>query len=251
MVSLNLNGRRGFTLIELLVVIAIIAILAAILFPVFISAKERAKFTACTQNGKQIGIAMMMYLDDNNGSWPSYQVYVNEYPNMPKDSDGLQWYRMADYYYGGLPKLLSKYLRTPMVFWCPNDATHYPLNSNMTQLQKEMDCCSLCVRYGFVSYSASGTVLKDAGLYRRSREAFMHEYAAFHSGNQCAWQQRGVNLTGQPWLIAVYADGHVGILKVPYRGGSWPYDVNEFSYTITQNPSWPTDYRDPTKCWDQ
>ena len=62
--------RRGFTLIELLVVIAIIAILAAILFPVFAQAKEAAKRTACVANSNQIGKAMMMYLGDNDDRVP-------------------------------------------------------------------------------------------------------------------------------------------------------------------------------------
>jgi prepilin-type N-terminal cleavage/methylation domain-containing protein len=61
---------RGFTLIELLVVIAIIAILAAILFPVFARARERAKSTTCLNNLKQIGISMRLYADDNEGGFP-------------------------------------------------------------------------------------------------------------------------------------------------------------------------------------
>lgn len=61
---------KGFTLIELLVVIAIIAILAAILFPVFAKARERAKTTACISNEKQIGTACMTYADDNDGTYP-------------------------------------------------------------------------------------------------------------------------------------------------------------------------------------
>lgn len=56
--------RKGFTLIELLVVIAIIAILAAILFPVFARAREKARQSACTSNLKQIGIAFLMYAQD-------------------------------------------------------------------------------------------------------------------------------------------------------------------------------------------
>src|SRR5712692_8663167 len=56
--------RKGFTLIELLVVIAIIAILAAILFPVFAQARESARKTSCLSNTKQIAAAVMMYLQD-------------------------------------------------------------------------------------------------------------------------------------------------------------------------------------------
>lgn len=64
----RLNGsRKGFTLIELLVVIAIIAILAAILFPVFTSAKKSAQATACMNSMKQISLAHQLYMDNYNG----------------------------------------------------------------------------------------------------------------------------------------------------------------------------------------
>jgi prepilin-type N-terminal cleavage/methylation domain-containing protein/prepilin-type processing-associated H-X9-DG protein len=65
-------SRRGFTLIELLVVIAIIAILAAILFPVFAKARERARTTSCLNNQIQIGRALLMYLDNNDELYPHY-----------------------------------------------------------------------------------------------------------------------------------------------------------------------------------
>ncbi len=67
-----MNHRRhlGFTLIELLVVIAIIAILAAILFPVFASAKEAAKKTSCLSNNKQYATATILYLGDSDDVFP-------------------------------------------------------------------------------------------------------------------------------------------------------------------------------------
>ncbi|MBC7807537.1 MAG: prepilin-type N-terminal cleavage/methylation domain-containing protein, partial [Akkermansiaceae bacterium] len=63
--------KSGFTLIELLVVIAIIAILAAILFPVFAQAREKARQISCLSNQKQIGIAMMMYVQDYDETYPT------------------------------------------------------------------------------------------------------------------------------------------------------------------------------------
>jgi len=63
-------GKRGFTLIELLVVIAIIAILAAILFPVFSRIKEQGRKSACLQNLRQIGLGLRSYADDYDGKLP-------------------------------------------------------------------------------------------------------------------------------------------------------------------------------------
>jgi len=70
--------RRGFTLIELLVVIAIIAILAAILFPVFIVARNKAKETKCLSNEKQLSIACFFYADDWAGVGPPYTMWGDD-----------------------------------------------------------------------------------------------------------------------------------------------------------------------------
>src|SRR5689334_14563129 len=76
------SGRRNaFTLIELLVVIAIIAILAAILFPVFAQAREKARAISCLSNTKQLGLAVMMYVQDYDETYPWAYFW-------PKDSAG-------------------------------------------------------------------------------------------------------------------------------------------------------------------
>src|SRR5579871_3249948 len=94
---MTLSRRRqpqGFTLIELLVVIAIIAILAAILFPVFAKARENARRTACISNVKQLGLAWMMYVQDNDetfppsnspnsSQWGPSTTYTGKYPCKP------------------------------------------------------------------------------------------------------------------------------------------------------------------------
>src|SRR5579883_1463235 len=68
-----MNRVRAFTLIELLVVIAIIAILAAILFPVFAQAREKARAITCVSDEKQIGLAFMLYVQDYDETFPMFQ----------------------------------------------------------------------------------------------------------------------------------------------------------------------------------
>src|SRR3954469_14896504 len=71
------NRYKGFTLIELLVVIAIIAILAAILFPVFGRARENARRSSCQSNMKQLGLGFMQYAQDYDERFPVGEIYVS------------------------------------------------------------------------------------------------------------------------------------------------------------------------------
>ena len=96
------SRRPAFTLIELLVVIAIIAILAAILFPVFAQAREKARQTACLSNLKQISISLTMYQSDFDSMYPPSQL-------PPSGANIVSW-----------PTMIQPYIKNEQVFVCPS-----------------------------------------------------------------------------------------------------------------------------------
>jgi len=103
-----MRRKGGFTLIELLVVIAIIAILAAILFPVFARAREKARQTSCLNNQKQLALAWRMYCGDYDDWVPAYCPMVV--------TNGYYWDRDRLWY-----MVLQPYIRNLQVQVCPSD----------------------------------------------------------------------------------------------------------------------------------
>lgn len=109
----------AFTLIELLVVIAIIAVLAALLFPVFLTAQGKAREITCVSNLRQIGNAVAMYAQDNDGLYPyavdpadkfTPQIW-NSVPDFEKDIPGINY----------VQDVLQPYCKSAEIFHCPSD----------------------------------------------------------------------------------------------------------------------------------
>jgi prepilin-type N-terminal cleavage/methylation domain-containing protein/prepilin-type processing-associated H-X9-DG protein len=123
--------RKGFTLIELLVVIAIIAILAAILFPVFAQAREKARQTACLSNVKQISLGILMYVQDYDETFPML------YNKVGDTSYGIEWF-------------IQPYVKNFGVFNCPS--------SNRKR--------SATATYGSYSYGYPSTYGGTSALFR-------------------------------------------------------------------------------------
>jgi len=112
---MHTQSKYGFTLIELLVVIAIIAILAAILFPVFAKVREKARQTSCLSNEKQLGLGFMQYVQDNDETFTpatNNQVGLNASPPV-----GYGW-----------GSRIYPYVKNVGVYHCPSDQSYpyYP-----------------------------------------------------------------------------------------------------------------------------
>lgn len=178
-------ARKGFTLIELLVVITIIGLLAALLFPVFAKARERARQTVCESNLHQIGLAIQMYQNDNGGALPLHFFDASALP-APEQAD---------------QDLLLAYAHDPEIYHCPNETLPAPAPySGLLRLDYHYRV------YDLISYDDTHS-LPDAVIKPESSSVLV--YDDNHGRNQEAGQSYKGYAAGITY-IALRADGSVG-----------------------------------------
>ncbi len=246
----------GFTLIELLVVIAIIAILAAILFPVFATARENARRAACLSNLKQLGLAFSQYVDDFDGRFsqphanaPLYGS-LDQYVIFPPDANGST--NPSNLARTSWAAVLLPYTKSPQIMTCPSQTvtdlfnvggiwpkavpvsyTYNRLLSWRTQSSLVTPTQLVLAHEGWGDQAYLGVV----NSYLEIRNAFGPDNPyKFGTGNTaCAWY---TGYTGLPtWSFnkihnrttnVLYADGHV---KSVQPVGAFPQGMNRVMNT--------------------
>ncbi|HWD38935.1 MAG TPA: prepilin-type N-terminal cleavage/methylation domain-containing protein [Fimbriimonas sp.] len=188
--------KKAFTLIELLVVIAIIAILAAILFPVFAQAKEAAKKTSCLSNTKQIGLSFMMYANDNDDNYVSL--------NTGFDSDEGPWMAM---WWSYMP-LIQSYQKSVALFDCASAKDNSRIKLSQITTANPTYTESLAVSYPMNQIGANSWVVCQSGDPTNSGAV---------NGSS----------VGKPAELPVMADSSMGVFHLPTRviNANWPISL--------------------------
>ena len=156
------SAHHGFTLIELLVVIAIIAILAAILFPVFAQVRESARKTVCLSNAKQLGTALTLYTQDYDETYPTLVLQFNASSNLAYDAS----------------TVMMAYLKNESVFFCPDRVTQDCNSLGFTEVGFNSN---RCVGYGYnfgIDLSIGGGLLQPITMTSEQAVAMGQSLAA-------------------------------------------------------------------------
>ncbi|MCC6446988.1 MAG: DUF1559 domain-containing protein [Armatimonadetes bacterium] len=163
-------NRKGFTLIELLVVIAIIAILAAILFPVFAQAREKARAISCLSNTKELGNAIMMYVQDYDEKYPWYY-NGNHDAALAAQGDTNSWFNAM--WFG----MIQPYVKNWSIFICPSKSGNFSYGLNMYHV---VGC------RGCESTQSLAAIARPANIVLAAETGFAKEYAKkFNLEDRC------------------------------------------------------------------
>lgn len=205
-----MRRTRGFTLIELLVVIAIIAILAAILFPVFVAAKDKANLTRCIANMRQLGLAFGNYLQDYNkypGGAPS-----SRFTSNTATADWI-WYvkdatrpTMWGYRPDCTKGKLAPYVKNKGVFLCPNDIYFRHTSANVSYSMNAFLDYQYSLRTH--SFSAPATGVKESDVVRASKCVLLVD-----EGRGC--RSINGNMLSTPW-VGMYDGWFYDGVDAPY-----------------------------------
>ena len=211
--------RTGFTLIELLVVIAIIAILAAILFPVFAKAREKARQASCSSNLKQIALGELMYAGDNDERSHGPTQNPSSLPAGGRGCSGCFHLGEANYPYSDPQywRPVAPYLKNQQIWWCPSVMQYRSYGwgragENRNQAQ-------------FV-HPAQTVMFADGGLHMAENgniSWITHNYANVNADRDCcASHPNFTDLSHAPHFISAahneganiaFWDGHVKWMK--------------------------------------
>jgi len=216
------STRGGFTLIELLVVISIIAILAAIIFPVFATAREKARQSTCQSNMRMIGIAFQLYLADYNDTYPctgDYHLWMGRWWRWPLQPYlALAATKGDQQHPGDVRYSTSNSLQT--ILACPSDSaalnsyddTSYAYSMSFYFSPAQIDAMTSPAD----TYSDPGlpcTPQTASAVIDPSRKAMLGEWVSNHESPHVGWWGENTNgVWGQhAWEGArnyVFADGH-------------------------------------------
>jgi|YNPNPStandDraft_1061719.scaffolds.fasta_scaffold33218_3 prepilin-type N-terminal cleavage/methylation domain-containing protein/prepilin-type processing-associated H-X9-DG protein len=227
--------RRGFTLIELLVVIAIIAILAAILFPVFAKAREKARATACLSNSKQMSTAMFMYSQDYDEMLPWY-FNATQYTNLRNAGDANAWFDTM--WFG----VLQPYIKNWQVVVCPSKVPYLSYGVNGYHVVSCQGCKGV---------SAMAMFKRPADTVFGAETGYAKEYKGPQGaqGDRCNWErassgfvmcpQCGVNGSWNcgPYATFAMTDRHTGGLNLMYLDGHAKWMKFEAMVQAALNPT--------------
>jgi prepilin-type N-terminal cleavage/methylation domain-containing protein/prepilin-type processing-associated H-X9-DG protein len=163
----NVGSKRGFTLIELLVVAAIIAVLAAMLFPVFAKAIGTAKSITCLSNLRQLGMACLMYMESWDERFPPFGYEIVK----PDTSTQWQyWYALEegswpDFTYDLTKGLLEPYKMNTEIMRCPTFHPTHPMYGDGMGYGYNVALCWPPVKSGAVAHPSRTILFGDAALH--------------------------------------------------------------------------------------